>query len=117
MKKVLKCNKRTKAYIDSLPKMHIVGCWAKYGVNSYPFSGKYVTVKGESIPLVYEYYDGNGEVAPRYNLVRVDHATSGVVLLWLQNHSVANNIARLLNKETERIIKEMNEGKEVIKND
>lgn len=99
MRKVLKNNKKTTAYLDSLPKIYIVGAWAKYGVREYPFAGKYETNdNGISIPLVYDYDDHNG-TTDNYYLRRLDHVTTGQIILWTQFRNVANKVAELFNKE------------------
>lgn len=99
MRKVLKNNKTTKKYLDSLPKIYIVGCWAKYGVREYPFTGKYETNdNGIDIPLVYDYDDHNG-TTDNYYLRRLDHVTTGQIILWTQFKNVANKVAELFNKE------------------
>ena len=101
MRKILKNNKKTKAYLDSLPKIYLVGCWAKYGVQDYPFTGKYETNKnGISIPLVYDYDDCNG-TCDNYYLRRLDHVTTGQIIMWTQSKNVANKVAELYNKELE----------------
>ena len=100
MRKVLKNNKKTRAYLDSLPKIYLVGCWAKYGVREYPFTEKYFSENGFSIPLVYYYYDCNG-TCDNYLLRRLDCVTSGAVIMWTQNKKVADKVAELLNKEME----------------
>ena len=96
--KVLPNNQKTKEYFDSLPKIYIVGLWAKYGVREYPFTEKYFSENGFSIPLVYDYDDHNG-TCDNYYLRRIDRVTSGQILLWTQSKSVASKVAELFNKE------------------
>ena len=101
MRKILKNNKKTKTYLDSLPKIYLVGCWAKYGVHDYPFTGKYeINEHGTSIPLVYDYDDHNG-TCDNWYLRRLDHVTTGQIILWTQNINIANKVAELFNKELE----------------
>ena len=97
MRKVLKNTAKNKKYLDSLPKIYTVSCWAKYGVRAYPFTGKYFSENGFSIPLVYDYDDFNG-TRDIYLLCRLD-MTSGIVIMWTQNKKVADKVAELLNKE------------------
>lgn len=100
MRKVLKNTPKTKAYLESLPRIYMVGCWAKYGVWYFPFTGKYETNEnGVSIPLVYNYDDHNG-TCDNYWLRRLDLVTSGAVIMWTQNKAVADKVAELFNKET-----------------
>ena len=98
MRKVLKNNKKTKAYLDSLPKIYLVCCWAKYGVREYPFTEKYFSENGFSVPLVYDYDDHNG-TCDNWYLRRLDYVTTGQIIMWTQSKSVANKIAELFNKE------------------
>lgn len=98
MRKILKNNKKTKAYLDSLPKIYLVGCWARYGIMEFPFTEKYFSEKGISIPIVYDYDDHNG-TCDNWYLRRIDHTTTGQIVLWTQSKSVASKIAELYNKE------------------
>jgi hypothetical protein len=99
MRKILKNTAKTKEYLDSLPKIYMVGCWAKFGVREYPFTGKYVQNEdGISIPLVYDYEDHNGTCDYWY-LRRIDYTTTGQIALWTQSKSVASKVAELFNKE------------------
>ena len=97
MKKILKNTKKTKAYLASLPKIYTVACFARYGVREYPFTEKYFSENGFSIPLVYEYNDFNG-TQDIYLLRKLD-MTSGAVIMWTQNKAVADKVAELFNKE------------------
>ena len=106
MKKILKSNNNTKKFISTLPKMYIVGRWAKYGVRDYPFTGKYIEVDGISVPLVYKYYDANG-TCEQWNLTRISHVTTGAVILWTQNKSIAERIANALNMQEDLHQKEL----------
>lgn len=99
MRKVLKNTTKTKEYLDSLPKIYLVGCWANYGVREYPFTGKYEqNENGISIPIVYDYDDHNG-TCDNYYLRKLNHVTTGHILLWTQSKNVANKVAELFNKE------------------
>ena len=101
MKKVLKNTTKTKEYLASLPKIYMVGYWAKYGVREYPFTEKYFSENGFSVPLVYDYDDHNG-TCDNWYLRRLDYVTSGAVIMWTQNKAVADKVARLFNKEIEK---------------
>ena len=99
MRKVLKNNKQTKIYLDSLPKIYLIGYWARYGVMEFPFTGKYEQNEyGISIPLVYDYDDHNG-TCDNWYLRKITDTTTGIILLWTQSKSVASKIAELYNKE------------------
>ena len=109
MRKCLKNTAKTRAYLDGLPKIYMVGLWAKYGVREYPFTEKYFSENGFSVPLVYHYDDCNG-TCDNWYLRRLDHVTSGFVIMWTQNESVARKVAELLNKELEEKFKELQNG-------
>ena len=98
MRKVLKNTPKTKAYLDSLPTIYLVGCWAKYGVREYPFTEKYFSENGFSIPLVYDYDDHNG-TCDNWYLRRLDYVTTGQIIMWTQNKAVADKVVELFNKE------------------
>lgn len=98
MRKVLKNTSKTQEYLNSLPKIYIVGRWARYGVREYLFTEKYFSENGFSLPLVYDYYDGNG-TCDEWRLCRIDHVTTGDIILWTQNEYVARRVAELFNKE------------------
>ena len=101
MRKVLKNNSKTRAYLDNLPRIYLVGCWAKYGVREYPFTGKYEQDKHNnniSVPLVYDYDDHNG-TCDNYYLRKLSCVTTGRIIMWTQSKSVAEKVAELFNKE------------------
>lgn len=90
----LENNKKTRKYLDKLTSMYIVGFWAHYGVREYKFTGRwgYDADRKEYIPLVYAYDDHNG-TDDAYYLKRIDFVTSGEILLWTMNKSVAVKVA------------------------
>lgn len=93
-RKILPNTARTKRYLDSLPVMYLVGCWAHYGTRSYPFSGEFALENGQYIPLVYVYDDHNGE-ADQWELRKITRATAGIPIIWTQSRSIASKIAEL----------------------
>ena len=99
MRKVLKNNSKNRAFLDSLPQIYLVGCWARYGVMDFHFTGMYERNENDiDIPLVYDYDDHNG-TCDNYYLRRIDNTTTGQIVLWTQSKSVAHKIAELFNKE------------------
>lgn len=100
MRNVLKNTPKTKAFLDSLPKIYMVGCWAKYGVWEFPFTGKYRRDEycDISVPLVYQYDDHNG-TCDNYYLRDITSTTSGAVIMWTEIKEVADRVAELFNKE------------------
>ena len=101
MRKVLKNTLKNKEYLNHLPTIYLVGCWAKCGVREYHFTGKYEQDEnGISIPLVYDYDDHNG-TCDNWYLRRLDHVTTGQIIMWTQRPSIAFEVAKLFNKELE----------------
>ncbi len=99
-KKILPNTRKTKEYLEGLPTIHLVGCWASYGVRSYAFSGRFETIKRVSIPLVYVYDDHNG-TTDQWELRKITQATSGIPIIWTQSKSVAHKIAELYQNNLE----------------
>ena len=98
MKRILKNNAKTAAYLNSLPKIYLVGCWARYGVMDFEWTGKYVKCKrtGQMEPLVWYYDDHNGE-HERWYLVPIHYVTTGEIICWTENEKMAIRIASALN--------------------
>ena len=100
MKKVLKNNAKTKEYLNSLPKIYITGCWARWGIMEFPFTGKfYKEVYNDKItyiPLVYVYNDHNG-TADQWELKRIDFTTTGIIADWTFNKRIAKSLAEYYN--------------------
>lgn len=99
-KKVLSNNKRTQKYLEKLPKIYVVACWARFGVREYPFTGKFVKdeYRGDTyVPLVYDYDDRNG-TGDDYYLRKITNTTTGVIIMWTQNKNIAEKIAAMYNQ-------------------
>lgn len=100
MKSVLPNNSKTQNKLINLKEIHLVGCWARYGVMSYPFSGKYKKVKYDNVvryvPLVWQYDDKNG-TADNFYLRPIEFTTTGQILFWTFNKQIADNTAKALN--------------------
>jgi hypothetical protein len=94
MKKVLKNTVKTKAYLDSLPKLYGIFLWAKWGILELPWTGKY---NKAGIPLVYIYYDGNG-TCDEFHLGTANQASSGGFWNWYTKKEDALLIQEQLNK-------------------
>ena len=95
--KALKNSRKTKEYLDSLPKAYIAACWAGWGVRSFPFSGKYAD-KDKTIPLVWDYCDFNG-MADEWHLISIYDTTTGFIAGWSFNKAMLRDYVRLKNIE------------------
>ena len=93
MKKILKYNDRTRKKIDSLPRIYLIGCWARWGVMELPFA----EFDKNRNPLVYNYNDHNG-TADQWELIPLEYTTTGYVYDWTFNKENAEKIAALLNE-------------------
>lgn len=87
--------------LEKLPKMYLVGCWARYGVMPFPFSGKFIKDKSiggnnERVPLVWDYYDGNG-TCDFWRLIPITETTAGTIICWTERRAIAKKIANALN--------------------
>lgn len=99
-KKVLSNNKKTQKYLEKLPKIYVVACWARFGVREYPFTGKFIKdeYRGDAyVPLVYDYDDRNG-TGDDYYLRKLTNTTTGVIIMWTQNKNIAEKIAAMYNQ-------------------
>ena len=105
MKKILKNTLKTQKYLDKLPKIYLIACWARYGILEFPFTGKYIKENGIDIPLVYDYDDHNG-VCDNYYLRKITNTTTGFIVCWLQDKYRAFNIEQALNNDRNKILKE-----------
>ena len=97
MKKVLKNTLKTRKYLDKLPKIYLIACWASYCILEFPFTGKYVKENGIDIPLVYDYDDHNG-TCDCWWLRKITNTTTGGKLVWTQNAAAARRISDKMNE-------------------
>ena len=73
MAKILKNNKETKEYLNSLPKAYIAACWAGWG-------------------------DFNG-AADEWHLISIYDTTTGFIAGWSFNEAMLKDYVRLKNIE------------------
>ena len=93
MRKILKWSVKNHDYVHSLPKIYIIGCWARWGIMELPF----VKLDKENIPLVYNYNDHNGTVS-QYELIPITQSTSGKIFDWSFYKNQAQKVADMLNE-------------------
>ena len=95
MKKILENTAKAREYLESLPKIYMIACWAGYGVREFPFAGKYTT---DGIPLVWDYDDQNG-TCDRYFLRKLTDTTTGWIYAWTTSKRRAEEIVAGLNEK------------------
>lgn len=96
MKKILKNTIKTREYLESLPNLYMIACWAGYGVIEFPFAGKCTT---DGTPFVWIYDDRNG-TCDCYFLRKLTDTTTGWIYAWTTSKSRAEEIAEALNEKT-----------------
>lgn len=92
MKKILKNTKKTREYLESLPKMYLIGFWANYGVLETYYSKRQTK---DGIPLVYVHYDGNG-TCDLWELVPITDSTCGQCIAYTPYKELACHIVASL---------------------
>ena len=95
MIEILENNKETKKYLDSLPKIYAVYLWASYGILEVPWTEKF---NYSGVPLVYDYYDGNG-CFDEYHLKPINRISSGGFFNWYHNKELAVKVCDMLNNK------------------
>ena len=91
--KVLQNTKENREYIDSLPKVYLIACWAHFGIRGYAFAG---TCDKDSVPYVWDYYDCNG-FCDEWRKVKLTDTTTGWIYAWTISKKKAQQIADVLN--------------------
>lgn len=97
LKKHLECTPENRAYVESLPKIYLIGCWARYGIRE---CANTLQVDEDGIPLVYDYNDHNG-CYEEYELVPIHRVTTGQVYAWSISQMAAQHVADMMNKAKE----------------
>lgn len=92
-KRVLDNNAKTKKFLDSLPKIYLIGVWAKCGVREHYYAG--FTDK-DGMPFVWDYDDHNG-TCDNWYLRRLDYTTTGSILSWTIDKTQAEHLAESYN--------------------
>lgn len=94
MKRILQDTPKTKKFLDSLPTLYFIGVWIGCGVREIKFSGKCDT---DGMPLVYDYYDGNGTCS-EWLLIRLENVTTGSILAWGLSKQACRALAEAYDK-------------------
>lgn len=101
LKEHLKCIDKNYSYIRSLPKVYLIGYWARYGVIEFPYAGKMVEdeVFGMT-PLVYDFTDHNGTY-DEWVLRKIQDTTTGQAVIYCFDKQIAQRLADKLQAEYE----------------
>ena len=97
LRKHLECTSENRTYVESLPKIYLIGYWARYGVME---CANTLQVDEEGFPLVYDYNDHNGTYE-EYELVPIHRVTTGFVYAWSISKTAAQYVADMMNKGKE----------------
>lgn len=89
--KFLQNTKENRDYLESLPKLYLIGCWAHWGVMEFPFDGKFDKKKSYE-PWVWQYNDYNG-TTDQFELVPLHWTTTGRIVGFTFHKSDADYIA------------------------
>lgn len=98
MKEILENTAETCEYLESLPKIYMIACWAKYGVQEFPFAG---TITKSGIVEVWEHVDYNG-ACDEWHRVPITYTTTGQIYAWTISKKRAEEIAAALNEKQEK---------------
>ena len=90
---ILSNSRRTKEFLESLPRIYLIGVWACCGVREHYYAG--CTTK-EGIPYVWDYDDHNG-TCDNWYLRPIDYTTTGTILAWTTNKKSAERLAKCYN--------------------
>ena len=94
----MKVTKKNEKKISEQPVVYIIGCWARWGVQEYHWTGKWwPSHNGAVQPEVYYYNDHNGEYE-EYQKVPIDYVTTGYILDWTFNKKAAEMLVNYLNE-------------------
>ena len=102
----MKVTKKLIAKMEKAPKVYLIGCWARWGVMEYKWTGKWHTTSGDvPQPIVYYYNDHNGAFE-EYQELPITLTTTGVCLDWSFCKNAAQALAEKMNE------REFGEGRE-----
>lgn len=94
----MKITKRLLKKIEQSPKVYLVACWAKWGIQEYRWTGEWFTsTSGLPIPIVYYYNDYNGTYE-EYQKIPIIFTTTGICADWSFYKQMAQNLADKLNE-------------------
>lgn len=109
LKDRLEDNNKTKEYLQTLKKVYLIGCWARFGVREHYFAGQFVEDDYLGyVPLVYDFDDHNGTYS-EWILRKINETTTGSVYGYSFNKEFAEEYCRLKNIEAKNWIHEYKE--------
>ena len=93
LKKRLECTPENDKYVQTLPRIYLIGYWARFGIME---CANTLQVDKDGVPLVYEFNDHNGAYE-EYELLPIYRVTTGLVYAWSTSKKSAQYIADLMN--------------------
>ena len=95
----MKITKKLEEKVKNSPKVYLVVCWARCGVQEYHWTGKWKINKETGIPepIVYYYDDHNGEYE-EYRKVPITYTTAGFAVDWTFRRPCAERLAERMNE-------------------
>lgn len=94
LREVIRDSPRVVKRMKELPKVYLVAQWANYGVREFPFSGRFIKVDGEYVPLVWQFDDHNGTEC-LWHLRPIYSTTTGFCLTYSFSEYTAERIAKM----------------------
>lgn len=86
------CDK-TRAYLEKLPKIYLIACWAGFEVREFPYAGK---CDKYGIPYVWNYEDFDG-TCDVYCLRKITFTTTEDIYGWSASKFGAEKLAEMAN--------------------
>ena len=86
-------------FIQSLPKIYLIACWADFGVREYAYDGE---CDESGVPLVYDYDDANG-TRDVWIKRPITNTTTGWIYAWTTSKARAEEIVEALQYANERV--------------
>lgn len=99
----MKITSKLESKIRNSPAVYLVGCWARWGIQKYHWTGKWYIDKETGIPepIVYFYNDHNGEYE-EYQKLPISRVTTGFVVDWTFYKPCAERLAEKMNEINSR---------------
>ena len=94
----MKITKKAIEKVENAPKVYLIVCWARWGVQEYSWTGKWsIDERGIPQPIVYYYNDHNGSYE-EYQLIPIFSTTTGICMDWSFYKNAAQALAEKMNE-------------------